>query len=495
MNFLQKSQEIKKKFINNSNFLILSNSKAKYTTSSTINTIEDQRIIYLEKGDLPTDFSVIEESFNNPTESINDSINYLSSLLQRNQRPTENPNQRPPTEEPVQRPSEKPNQRPPTENPVQRPPTEETIQRPTENPVQRPPTEETIQRPPTEETIQRPPTEEPVQRPPVAIPPITAYISIYLINDSDAINPFFQYYFIWDEEAKTANFPKKIINLQLPSSLNSNNENTYIQTQIINECIEYILEVFDLYEEFNSSIFDEMFKGFIWNSKLNTVHLFFNVSKKLKNPNTRINDSIEPSPMFKWAILDEIINKQYIVNKSIPIFSEIINLFKENTFLNTIYISAPNNNLKKIPLEYPLSLYICKNRTIPNQNETTTLSVVWENVYNDNNDIIENTINFQPLGDYYYFSSIPINSNSSDTVTSLWNKDNIKKYAVFLNINNGKYSSEESYIVKDINTITEEQWDNYTKKINQTDVSTIWFKENGLQLWAIKYPTQFCSII
>ena len=462
MNSLQKSQEIKNKFINNSNILI--SKQSKHTSTSTIDN--DERVIYLEKGDLPTDFSIIEESFNNPDESINASLNYLSSLLQPTQRTVEEPNQRP-TEEPNQRPTEEPNQRP----------TEEPNQRPVEEPTQRR-------------------IEEPNQR------SITAYISIYLINESrETINPFFQYFFIWDEETKTANFPKKIINL--PISLNSDNENSteYIQTQIFNECIEYILEVFDLYEGFDTSLLDEMFKGFIWNSKVNTVHLFFNVS--LKNPNKHIevskninqpDDSIvlnETPILFKWAILDEIINKQYIENKSVPIFPEIVNLFKENTFLNTIYISAPDNNLKKIPIEYPLCLYMCR-ATQPN---SPIQSIVWENVLNNNEDIIENTIDFQPLGDYYYFSSTPLNSNSPENVTSQWEKDYLKKYAVFLNINNGKYSSEESYIVKDISTITKEQWDNYAEKINQTDVSTIWFKENGLQLWAIKYPSQFCSII
>jgi len=432
---LQKLQGITKKFVNNSNFIVSNNITPLNNSSlSPSNNSKEQNFVYLEKGDLPTDFSIIEDNVNISNESSVNPLNYLSTLLQN---------------------------------------------------------KTNIDKENTEDLSSNDPNDNNTIS--LTTNPIEAYISIYSINDTDAIFPFFKYLFVWNEETKCADFPKKIINYH------NTNSTTNIKTQILNECIEYILGVFDLHDKFDESFFSNMFKGFIWNYELNTVHLFFEV------PNVDEKSNTTKISSFKWAILDEIINKQYIDNKSIPISPIIVNLFKENVFLNTIYITNFNENSNKRPLEYPLSLYLCEIPSTDDENQLINNSSspdTWQNVIikdenNNISDIIDKTIDFPLLGDYYYFSSTQINPNieSSDIVTSPWKKEVLKKYAVFLNINNGEYFNEESYILKDVSIVTNEQWINYSKKINQIEVSTIWFKYKELPFWAIKYPTQFCLII
>lgn len=337
--------------------------------------------------------------------------------------------------------------------------------------------------------------------------PITAYICPYYMNET-VINQFYEYLFTWNEETKFAEFPKKIINLAPYNSdidditttpgNSSKSPETSVKTQIMNEAIEFILDLFDLHDIFNQTLSDEMFKGFIWMYETHTIYIFFNIPNK-KTTFSKIDDTTPtptPSPQYKWAILDEIINKQYIANKNAPILPEIVKLFKENTALTRIYKNNVNNSFHKIPLEYPRCLYLCENQNAADAGEDTPIT--WKNVATggegDHQDkyYIENTVNYSVLGDFYYFSTDPIDPPAE---FSPWKDDEVKRYAVFLNIYNGEYTVEESYIVKDTSTVTKEQWNHYFSKTNQSNVSTIWFKDRGLQLWAVKYPNQFYSLV
>jgi len=392
---------------------------------------------------------------------------------------------------------------------------------------------------------------------------ITARICLYYINET-IVNPFIEYLFTWNNETKYSEFPKKTIELQAPSSYIEDSEiesiskspieintlkkkqtnkstsslrslsdfntqypsssaNTSIKTQIMNECIEYIVDLFDLHEIFNPTLLEQMFKGFVWVQESNTVYLFFNVFNK-KRSLSKI-DEITPPKMYKWAILDEIVNKHYIVNKNAPILPEITTLFKENASLKTLYVSSSMNSLRKIPISHPVSLYLCEKQE-SEEIDTENTKIEWQNVVDVEDDyFIEKTVDYSLLGDFYYFSSdiiensgggseehpdgfllYPGNRPDERAVTNIetgnttkvaiepspWNKKKFKRYAVFLNIYNDEYAIEESYIVKDTSTVNEEQWKRYYTKTDPTNVSTIWFKDRGLQLWAVKYPNQFC---
>ena len=307
--------------------------------------------------------------------------------------------------------------------------------------------------------------------------PIIANIVIFTVNTQACVIPFLQYLLVCDTKNKFANLLYKNIYIQSPSNLFNENEiSKYIKTQIMNECIDNILELFQIHTIFNETILEEIFKGFIWNDKTNNIHLFFNMTNyihlfTIKNIDFEILN-IDKSPYsystMKWGILDNIY-KCHI--DGLMISKNIVDLFKENIPINELYIDNSNND--KILAEYPLSLYLC----YKSNNE-------WKNIeFNKKlTFLIEKTIP-TILGDYYYFSS--------STLYPLDKKEFIpERYTVFLNLTNEECSKkQEIYIVKDINEISNEQL--YIINTNKNNITTIWFKDNGVQLWGIKYPNQF----
>ena len=333
---------------------------------------------------------------------------------------------------------------------------------------------------------------------------INAYICIYSINETSI--PFFEYLFTCNEDSKEAEFPKITIDLQTsPANNEDDDSNIFIKTQIMNQCIEYIKDIFKIPNEIiNTDFLNEIFKGFILKSE--TIYLFFNGTsfdytnilsiikdenqeeEKHNQENQEEETSTTTPPLFKKAILDEIINKCSIGETTI--LPEIVELFKENNSINTLCIKDNYNSLKKIPVIYPLCLYLCKNE----ETDTEQDKINWTNVSIDDT-TVKRTVNFSLLGDFYYFSSTLLaKDQTEDQTKTKWKKDEYKKYAVFLDINNGEYPIEESYIVKDLTSINKEQLDTYFQKLNPANISTIWFKYSGLQLWAIKYPTQVICI-
>ena len=78
------------------------------------------------------------------------------------------------------------------------------------------------------------------------------------------------------------------------------------------------------------------------------------------------------------------------------------------------------------------------------------------------------------LGLHYIFSSSPI--GDADLVK-------IKKYAVFT------YNSK--YILKDITTISQEDKDKISADLeDDSTIQSIYFKEDGIQFWAIQTSNQ-----
>lgn len=309
--------------------------------------------------------------------------------------------------------------------------------------------------------------------------PIIANIVIFTVNTQDCITPFLQYLLFCDTKNKFANLLYKKIYIQSTSNLSNENKiSKYIKTQIMNECIDNILELFQIYDIFNETLLEEIFKGFIWNDKTNNIHLFFNMTKYIhlftgKNMDFDILN-IDKSPYsystMKWGILDNIY-KGHI--DGLNISKNIVDLFKENIPINELYIDNNNDNDNKILAEYPLSLYLC----YKSNNK-------WQNIeFNEKVTFLIEKTTPTILGDYYYFSSVPL--------YPLDKKDFIpERYAVFLNLTNENCSKEqEIYIVKDISEISNEQLD--IVNMNKKNITTIWFKDNGIQLWCIKYPKQF----
>lgn len=307
--------------------------------------------------------------------------------------------------------------------------------------------------------------------------PVIANIVIFTVNTQDCITPFLQYLLFCDTKNKFANLLHKKIHIQSTSNLSDENEiSKYIKTQIMNECMDDILELFQIYDIFNETLLEEIFKGFVWNDKTNNIHLFFNMtnyihsftSKNMNFDTLNVDKSPYSYSTTKWSILDNMY-KGHI--DGLNISKNVIDLFKENTHINELYIG--NNNNDRILAEYPLSLYLCHK-----SNDE------WQNIeFDENVEFLMEKTTPTILGDHYYFSSTPLYPPDKNDFIP-------ERYAVFLNLTNENCSKEqEIYIVKDISEISDEELD--VANANKNSVTTVWFKDNGIQMWCIKYPNQF----
>jgi hypothetical protein len=310
-------------------------------------------------------------------------------------------------------------------------------------------------------------------------------ICIYDIQNLDTVFPFIEYIFIENKDNLQMEFPYIQID-SLDQQQPSTNET--IKINIFNEVIPILLDILNIHDSFNETLFKEMYVGFLLKETEKSIYLFFQ--------NT-MNATIS-TPKYQHAIMDEILYIQKIQN--IPIQKEILHLFNENyEILGKLkkQSSIDENNI--IIVENPLLLYLCQ--TIDNKDDTFNIQNI-QNVQNtgisDNTDALQSyhlllqqpTLNHPLFGnDYYYFTTEPILLGKKI--------ENIKKYAVFTKITeNGENEfSEESYIVKDISQLTEEQVDNYKTQFENTEnIVTVSFQEKEMQFWCIKTPNQFTEI-
>jgi hypothetical protein len=256
-----------------------------------------------------------------------------------------------------------------------------------------------------------------------------------------------------------------------------------IRTQIMNECIPEILNIFDLHAEFNESMLKEIFKGFIYNAEKNSIYLFFDMSGHnipSSGSTTTTTATTTPPPLQYWGILDEIINTKHICGTDIQ--PEIVELFTSNPDLKEIRKHANGGTVVNIP--YPLSLYMCQTGDTGATNSSELENVL---VVSSGTTILEKTVPHPFLGDFYYFSSSVLPSMKKTDIG--WS--DIQRYVVFLE---GDNDEQESYIVKDLNEITDEQRQAYLKKNEDMDIMTVWFKENDIQLWCIRSPLRFVRL-
>jgi hypothetical protein len=307
-----------------------------------------------------------------------------------------------------------------------------------------------------------------------------------------------------------ANLP--YVQIQLESSSDT-------KTQIMNGCIEYILDIFDIHTDFNAETLEQMFKGFIVkNGEIQKdIFMFFDLTTKIKYfKETEIvaEDATNATNAtnavnYKWGILDQIVNVGNI--GGVPIRPDISALFKETPVLTELYLYLPDeiyeNKINKRLVEYPFSLYLLSKG--PERGIIHTIKLPknaggWPF-------IVEKKTNHPIIGEHYLFSTnilpnsketaketvggdgeVPENkTEEAVTVEPSWNKYEL--YAVFLNINNGCCPDDEKYIIKDLTEWSEDQKTQYVKLTTEDlmDVSTVWFNDGGNQYWSIKYPSQF----
>ena len=168
------------------------------------------------------------------------------------------------------------------------------------------------------------------------------------------------------------------------------------------------------------------------------------------------------STKYSWAIIDEIVYSQKIINKVFD--SKIPELFIKSPFIMYILDETVQR------LKQPNLLYLC------NKPESVYKNV--ENIQNiDSIKIIDETIDHELFGSYYICSSMPI--NGADLTK-------IKRYAAFT------YSPK--YILKDISTISQEDKDELIEEFEDSNILSIYFREDGIQLWGIQTSDQITII-
>ena len=266
----------------------------------------------------------------------------------------------------------------------------------------------------------------------------TIHIGIYRINNNDLSIPFLE--FLLDTSGEYACFPN-ILNFNCPSNNKQNNivggnDDTTEHTHFMNECLGTLLDTFP-----KLNIRNFVYKGYQEDQENNIFVIFeFNTSIKFELPS-----------LLSWGILDEIMYRKQYKNKQIE--PKISQFFINNPHMTNLHYSGDNDILP-----FPFLAYLCR-----------------DNLYNVevNESILDPTYSHPWLGDFHYFSSYPLESNKTADDLSL------QRYAIFT-------VEPAKYLWKDISTISQEQKEEFTKKIQDVDVVTLYFHENNIQYWCIR---------
>lgn len=256
----------------------------------------------------------------------------------------------------------------------------------------------------------------------------TIHIGIYRIK-LDSHLPFLE--FLLDTSGEIACFPNIPI-FNCPNIGGDGNDDTIDHTHFMNECLGQMFDTLP-----NLNIKNLVYKGYQEDQE-DTTHNIFVIFE--------YTTDIELSNTLSWAILDEIMYRKQYKNK--PVESLITNFFIKNPYMTDLHFSGD------IQLPFPFLGYLCK-----------------DNLYNVENgeSILDTTYNHPWLGDYHYFSSFPLENNNKI----------LQRYAIF-SIEPAKY------LWKDISIISQEQKDEFTKKIQDIDIITLYFHENNIQYWCIR---------
>lgn len=280
-------------------------------------------------------------------------------------------------------------------------------------------------------------------------------ICIYKINGECDI-PFLQ--FLFDKSGEKVTFPN--IDFHCPTTNATSNTDQFQESSnpehifFMNQCSQELLKVLPIHDIFSEDILKQIYKGFIEYD--NTLYIVFD--------STKIEDPIIDQSKYSWSIIDEVINSRKILDKEFD--PEIVDMFIKTPYMMHILDDKGQR------IVYPFLLYICI--------KLTPEATIYNNALEPNNinsiNIIDEQIDHPLLGSYYYFSPTPL--EGADLTR-------IKRYAVF--------TFDGKYILTDINNIKEK--DEFIMNLDDDDSNlSIYFKEDGIQLWCIKTSEQFTDI-
>jgi len=296
------------------------------------------------------------------------------------------------------------------------------------------------------------------------------YLCIYKIY-SDAEYPILMYLVNTSEvEVDFPTFKYQSTNTPPPSSPDQQTTDGPIEhTLLLNECISKMLDIFPhLDQEFSNNSFQSFYRGII-DSVNGKLYVFVDSTSIKKWPEPKANQ-------YTWAIPYSITNKRTILGK--PLSTNLYSLFETNSYLGHVLDDNKQRSL------IPALLYLCENdgglyqnvlrkspqEKLEGESDDTQSVDAGQTI-----DIVDDRYDHPWFGNYFYFSSAALNNNEAD----------IRQYAVFT------YNAR--YILKKLENISDDEKSAFTQSL-ATDNSTIYFKENDIQLWCIKRDRQFTEI-
>ena len=244
--------------------------------------------------------------------------------------------------------------------------------------------------------------------------------------------PFINY--IFENKSNTFTFPTMSF-----SCPNTEDIDTYFK----NECVKFVMNLL-INTNITPEQLDKLYKGFIDENE--NIFVFFDIT----NIDITLNDNITT------GIIDEIVNKHSINN--IPLSPIVYNLFYKHNYL----IHLLDENGYKV--NTPLLLFGCNN-----VNENIYAPIEYKNIDIDITDNSSMTrINHPVVGNYFYFTSSPIDENQTDVQTFL----------VFI--------ENCLYVQRDIELDNIENIQILNEENEANEYSCVYFHENSLQLWCVK---------
>jgi len=231
----------------------------------------------------------------------------------------------------------------------------------------------------------------------------------------------------------------------------------------MNECSQALLKILPIHDMFDPETLQTMYKGFAESG--DDLYIMFDA--------TTIPVNINPSK-YVWTIIDEIMNSQMVLTKQVS--QDLSKLFLKIPELADILDKDGHKIMR------PNALYLCTNMTKSPDNPTIEIpDTTYKNIHTSVDNtvaILDNTVDHPWLGNNYFFTSRALYGVDYKTII---------RYAVFT------YSAR--YILKEMESISQEEKDAFSKILEEdADNSSIYFWENGIQMWCIKSSDQFTII-
>jgi hypothetical protein len=268
--------------------------------------------------------------------------------------------------------------------------------------------------------------------------------------------PFLQFVF------KENTFPE--FQYQIPT-INDTNTDAYksaIDVDFETECFKHLFEFFTCDEpiineysqcnnpDITKNAILEHYKGYIEHN--NTLFVLFDITNWI-----HVLD-----PNYTIVIINEIIHKKKINNSDID--ADVIDFFKTNSELTELYNSDGS------PIPYPFLVYLCELKDEKKEGSVMDFQSMRKT---DKKGGFIPPIFHTKLGYSYYFN------NTLDDYES----PNLQRFAAF--------AVNGLYILEEINEYDLESESN----INDfTEASTLYFRENGIQMWSIRNASHYTML-